>query len=551
MKKILLALSFMLPMIGHAQCDIDFNYFVSNDTLSIFGFSNDTSSATGQYNWYLNYKPVGSGQHVVLYDVQPGYYNIYLLGDSECSKSKNIKLGNFPCQVNQFTYTINDLTVDFDFNNLNIDSLFFIYSWDFGDGSSATGWYESHSYQEPGSYLVTLYKEGPDTCSISQYIEVGQPSCNIDFDFAISGNTVSFNSLVLPGDTSSFRWVFGDSSSIVYGRSASHTYSRPGSYQVLLTRISPQGECSIAKTITIDNSIQSSPLSGTITFDSYAPIDDNIISIYSVDGTFQFERSLTLDTGLFYINLPHGNYLILVTPHTESVFFNNAAPTFYGNTTNWQTASILQHNGNQSISIKLQAAPELSIPDPVWLSGSDLIEGYIYESNPNERKLANTGFENVMVTLYNELGQKLSVTFTDSDGKYAFSNLIAGTYTLQITYPGNNETITLDVTLDGDAETLEDIAPLNWAKEYIILSASSEYRTIDISLIPNPVVEILKIKGPAVSFNYEIISATGTTVSKGTANSEATVNMINMPEGVYLVRIHSSQGSIVKQVVKR
>jgi len=551
MKKILLALSFMLPMLGHATCNIDFSYSLSNDTLTIFGFSSDTSSATEQYNWYLNYQPVGSGQHIVLYNIQPGYYNISLRGDGECSKSKNITLGNAPCLVNQFTYEVNNLSVNFNFNNYSLDTLFYSYSWDFGDGSSAHVWHQSHAYQEPGTYLVTLYKLGPDTCSASQYIEVGQPACNIDFDFEISDNTVSFSSLVPSSDTSSFRWIFGDSSSIVYGKTVAHTYSRPGSYQVLLTRTNHQEECSIAKTITIDNFIQSSPLYGTITFDSYAPIDDNIISIYSVDGTFQFERSVTLDTGLFYINLPHGNYLILVTPHTESVFFNNAAPTFYGNTTDWQTASILQHNGNQTISIKLQAAPELNIPDPVWLSGSDLIEGYIYESNPNERKLANTGFENVMVTLYNELGQKLSVTFTDSDGKYAFSNLIAGTYTLQITYPGNNETITLDVTLDGDAETLEDIAPLNWAKEYIILSASSEYRTIDISLIPNPVVEILKIKGPAVSFNYEIISATGTTVSKGTANSEATVNMINMPEGVYLVRIYSSQGSIVKQVVKR
>lgn len=84
-----------------------------------------------------------------------------------------------------FEYELNDLDASFEaFSNRDSNNIF--YTWDFGDGVTATGQYVEHSYAQDGMYLVTLMAQSNDSSCSSVYTEmlmVGN-----DFSFDVEGN---------------------------------------------------------------------------------------------------------------------------------------------------------------------------------------------------------------------------------------------------------------------------------------------------------------------------------------------------------------------------
>ncbi len=61
-----------------------------------------------------------------------------------------------PVPVADFTFEVNELSVDFDNTSANADS----YVWDFGDGETSTETSPSHVYADYGTYTVTLEATG-------------------------------------------------------------------------------------------------------------------------------------------------------------------------------------------------------------------------------------------------------------------------------------------------------------------------------------------------------------------------------------------------------
>jgi len=97
-------------------------------------------------------------------------------------------LSNSPSQASSpndqltFTYTVSDNTYSF-----TAESGFSNYVWDFGDGSSGTGQTVSHTYQDTGSYFVSL-TASPLTGSdsplwASQQIDVTMPTISVHHYF--------------------------------------------------------------------------------------------------------------------------------------------------------------------------------------------------------------------------------------------------------------------------------------------------------------------------------------------------------------------------------
>ncbi len=132
------------------------------------------------------------------------------------------------------------------------------YRWDFGDGSTGSGITTTHSYNNPGNYIVTLTLTDSigRTNSTSQTLTVGQgalPSAVIitSPSAPVVGQQINFNastSRPAPGRTiRSFEWDFGDGTR-GSGATVTHAYASAGTYVVLLTVTDDAGRIATATT---------------------------------------------------------------------------------------------------------------------------------------------------------------------------------------------------------------------------------------------------------------------------------------------------------------
>ncbi len=114
--------------------------------------------------------------------------------------------------------------------------------WDFGDGSTGTGVRPSHTYQDDGTYTVTLTVSSDsgddDTKSTTATVSNIAPVVQAGNDkTANEGASVSFSGSVFdPGvlDVHVYSWNFGDGQSGL-GKDVSHVYRDNGTFKVKLT----------------------------------------------------------------------------------------------------------------------------------------------------------------------------------------------------------------------------------------------------------------------------------------------------------------------------
>jgi PKD repeat protein/subtilisin family serine protease len=129
--------------------------------------------------------------------------------------------------------------------------------WNFGDGTTSTEQNPAHTYQNTGSYTVSLTIAGPggtDTETRQAYIQVksAAPAANFTATPTSGGGplVVQFTG-ISTGNISSRLWNFGDGTTSGE-QNPVHTYQNAGSYTVSLTVTGPNG----SDTETKDNYIQ-------------------------------------------------------------------------------------------------------------------------------------------------------------------------------------------------------------------------------------------------------------------------------------------------------
>ncbi len=118
--------------------------------------------------------------------------------------------------------------------------------WDLGDGGRSSAPTSVHTYDQPGSYTVTLKVTGPGGSAIktkSDLIAVSPPGPVAAFDAVTTTGdaplTVHFSDKSTSEITSYF-WDFGDGSTSAESN-PTHVYDNPGSYDVSLTVHGPGG----------------------------------------------------------------------------------------------------------------------------------------------------------------------------------------------------------------------------------------------------------------------------------------------------------------------
>jgi PKD repeat protein len=126
------------------------------------------------------------------------------------------------------------------------------YSWDFGDGNTATVANPSNLYLRPGRYIVKLRVTiGQAVCESQQTIEIRDNNtdrCRANFEFeilpslpAIPGFQVRFNNKSTPaGVRMTYAWDFGDGNTSTDANPL-HRYAKPGEYRVRLVITTADG----------------------------------------------------------------------------------------------------------------------------------------------------------------------------------------------------------------------------------------------------------------------------------------------------------------------
>jgi PKD repeat protein len=120
------------------------------------------------------------------------------------------------------------------------------WAWDFGDGDTGNEQTPTHTYEDAGTYEVTLKvttADGDDTAT--RNVTVGRIAPTADFTFAPTADvprSFRFTDESTDGSANidSWLWDFGDGNSSTLQNPA-HTYAANGTYNVTVTVESPDG----------------------------------------------------------------------------------------------------------------------------------------------------------------------------------------------------------------------------------------------------------------------------------------------------------------------
>lgn len=229
-------------LIGCAPFDVSF-INTSTDAIDYiwdFGDGSPTSTAFEPSHTYL----------------EPGDYDVMLIAidSNSCNLADTAYLS---VQVladsisAEFTYTPDEncdsLVVDFTTIGFLLPTTEF--TWDFGDGTTSTLINPTHTYFDPGEYIITLIVNDPLSCN---GIDTFSLSVNYLYEFNTGFTSEALGCLPVDATfTANFAggddyyWILGDGT-IDSGEVVTHTYTVAGTYEVSLVALN----CGIPDTVT-------------------------------------------------------------------------------------------------------------------------------------------------------------------------------------------------------------------------------------------------------------------------------------------------------------
>ena len=250
MKKLfLLSIITLAAFISNAQCSANFTMSVSGNTVQL----TNTSSGTNFYNWSFGdggnssaVNPNYTYSNAGTYDIcLTAYFQDSISGfcvDTLCQTVTVMDStgggGSSSCNAD-FTWSVSGNTVFLTNTSTGTNAN----DWSFGDGGSSSATNPTYTYGSAGTYTICLYSYYIDSiggfCDDSTCYQVtvqdstgggGGSSCNADFTWSVSGNTVQFTNTST--GTNMNDWSFDDGGSST-STNPSHTYA-PGTYSVCL-----------------------------------------------------------------------------------------------------------------------------------------------------------------------------------------------------------------------------------------------------------------------------------------------------------------------------
>ena len=243
-------------------CVASFKLLLSSNDMLTYSFIDGSYGMPGSSisNWFWDFGDgtASTEQNPVHTYTKPGLFNVCLYisnSDSLCSSSFciSVEAGSTnpgPCE-NSFWYRSDSTGTGYIFEGWVMNGQADSWTWDFGDGTTATGQTVSHSFTNPNNpnmgYTVCLTTTGagPDStdstacASVScqdVYIYIPSP-CESSFWYYpdSSGTAYTFEGWAMNGQIDSWAWDFGDGTTAT-GQTVSHTFASPNTtYKVCLT----------------------------------------------------------------------------------------------------------------------------------------------------------------------------------------------------------------------------------------------------------------------------------------------------------------------------
>lgn len=427
----------------------------------------------------------------------------------------------------------------------------------------------SEADKTTGLVKLTLKSENNNNCPTGEdALLLALTDCDIYAKSTIVDNEVTLtavnsNKKIL----TAYSWDFGDGNK-GRGLEVSHIYSSTGDFTVTCnTKTSAQSDfCKTSYDIPVtisSTSVNVFSVSGTINVSGSA-IDQGVVSLFYIapNGTFELAQEKLLnasDNGNYtFTGLRPSKYFIIASPTPSSTHFVSSFPTFYGDASDWLNASPIELTENQTgIDVSLET---FTPANSSWDTGEDLVNGIVtfdetfVNKAGGDRDIVDNPVpvESAVVTLFDTDGNLLAFTTTDEFGEFNFADLETGVYELRIEYVGTSVSLSQEITIDGDNQTIDQfsfkVGQDEGANETGLFDFSNNSFT-SYSIYPNPAEHIINIQLPTNSNNqevtYSITSTTGTVVRRNSVTSaeSLSIDVNNLKQGVYIIQVSSDIGN--------
>ncbi len=171
------------------------------------------------------------------------------------TQTVNVETYNWECNASFYYDYVGDMSlqffhygnlIDYDSDSVVVSDNDLNYTWNFGDGNTSDEMMPTYTYEEEGTYEVSLTISNGDDCEDTYSIEIEVETyqypdeCTAEFDYWADENMeVSFYSYMSWGwnsdeNTTEFTWNFGDGETSNEA-SPVHIYMEEGEYEVTLT----------------------------------------------------------------------------------------------------------------------------------------------------------------------------------------------------------------------------------------------------------------------------------------------------------------------------
>ena len=442
-----------------------------------------------------------------------------------------------------------------------IDSWF----WDFGFNNTSTEQNPVHDFINPGTYNVCLTIESgssgamcTDTYCMDVVVQTGGGDCQANFCYTIDSTggistVVNFFDLSIPAPLiDTWYWDFGDGTTSTE-QNPVHAYNAFGIYTVCLTITTDSISCTstFCTTIIIQGN-DNLYLGGNIFADIYQ-LDHGFAYAYmETNGVITEVFSNIVDSLGYYLFYPMApaDYYVKAEPSPSSAYFGTHMPTYYGDVAFWDDAVLINLDDN------VYTADINLIPVSQAAGGPGQITGIIEYSGGTRE---NTPAVDIQIMLANEQSEFVGLTYSDDEGKFEFTALPYGTFTLYAEVMGI-QMIPKDYSLTEENAIIDDVSMIITDDEIYFGPDGIESIYIDdvSNVYPNPISNTLKldigiIKPTAISLKIYNQMGQALIMEQFNMSSAQTieVNTSGLQSGMYFLEIMADDNyRIVRKFIK-